>query len=327
MKSALGAGGTNPTGARRFPALATIRRTTVAMLLVVAPVGCGYELPEPGEQVSFDTVDADPDWSPGGRLIAFASTRGPGGIYVIDPEGRRMRRLWRGDASDLDWSPDGRMIAFVGSDGVYVLRVEAAHRRRVLRGERFSLPAWAPDGRRLAIVKEEPDLDTAIFTVRPDGRGLRRLLPRHRGAVGDARPGSPGAVSETEPAWSPDGRSIAFQAGDGEIVAASIEDGRRREIVGPGAYEPAWSPDGKLIAYQCEGEVCVVNADGSGERRRLAPDGGDPTWAPDSRRLVFEHYLYGGTFYGSSPQSLSLVGVEEGDPRKLTFGDELPQSR
>ncbi len=61
--------------------------------------------------------------------------------------------------------------------------------------------------------------------------------------------------------------------------------------------------------YQCEGELCVANADGSGDVQRLAADGGDPSWAPDSQRLVFEHYLYGGTVYGSEPQSLSLVGL------------------
>lgn len=175
-------------------------------------------------------------------------------------------------------------------------------------------------------MKDEPDLSTAIYTVQLDGRGSKRLLPRHRGAVGDARPGSIGAVSETEPTWSPDGRSIAFQAGDGQIVTVSIDGGRRREIVGGGAYEPAWSPDGKLIAYQCQGEVCVANADGSGDVRRLAADGGDPSWAPDSRRLVFEHYLYGGSFYGSRPHSLSVVDVADGDLRKLTFGEGLPPS-
>ena len=102
-----------------------------------------------------------------------------------------------------------------------------------------------------------------------------------------------------------------------------MDGGRRRELVAGGAYEPAWSADGKLIAYQCEGEVCVTNADGSGHARRLAPDGGDPSWAPDSRRLVFEHYLYGGTGHFSKPQSLSIMDVQTEDVHKLTFGPKL----
>ena len=116
-------------------------------------------------------------------------------------------------------------------------------------------------------------------------------------------------------------------AGDGQIVVASIDHGHRRELVREGAYEPAWSPDGKLIAYQCEGEVCVVSADGSGDARRLAPDGGDPSWAPDSSRLVFEHYLYGGSGFFSKPQSLSIADVPDGHRRKLTVGPKLPARR
>ncbi|HEX2433207.1 MAG TPA: hypothetical protein VHI55_04570 [Gaiellaceae bacterium] len=293
-----------------------------AILLLFASVGCGSGI---GEQVSFDTRDADPDWSPNGQLIAFVSSRGGGGIYVIRPDGSGLRRLLRGYASDVDWSPNGRMLAFTRADGIYVVPSDRGRARRVLRGPHYSLPAWAPDGRRLAIVKDEPDDSTALYVVELDRHSPRRLLPRYRGGIGDARPGSPAALSETEPAWSPDGREIAFQAGgDGYIVIAHVDGGHRREIVAGGAYEPAWSADGRLIAYQCEGELCVTNADGSGQTRRLAQDGGDPSWAPDSRRLVFEDYVYGGRNYFSNPQSLSIIDVQGGDARKLTFGPKLP---
>jgi Tol biopolymer transport system component len=302
---------------RLLPARAALLGTAVLML--VGAVACSAG-PEAGEQVSFDTVDGDPDWSPDGRLIAFVSSRGGGGIYVIHSDGRGLRRLVRAEASDVDWSPDGSAIAFAEEDGIYVMSVKEGGPRRILRGNGFSHPVWAVDGRRLAVVKEEPDLSTAIYMVLRDGRGKKRLLPRNRRAVGAAQPGSIAAVSETEPSWSPDGRRIAFQAADGHVVVARIADGFRREIAGFAAYEPAWSPDGKLIAYQCEGDVCVANAEGSRDPRRVASDGGDPSWAPDSRRLVFEHYLYGGTGYFSRPQSLSTIDVGNGHVLKLTFG-------
>ena len=82
------------------------------MALALLPVGCGGGSLSGQEQVSFVTVDTDPDWSPDGRLIAFASSRNSGGIYVIHPDGSGLRRVFRGPASNVDWSPDGRQIAF-----------------------------------------------------------------------------------------------------------------------------------------------------------------------------------------------------------------------
>ena len=286
-------------------------RITLLMLLAgLLAVGCGLDKPK--GQVKFITVDTDPDWSPDGRLIAFASSRRLGGIHLIQPDGKRLRQLFHGVASNVDWSPDSRRIAFQGDDGIYVLPRGGGHPMRLLQGD-FLLPAWSPDGRKLAVVKQERDLSTAIYVVGLDGSGLRRLLPpflRRSGPHWDA-------VSETEPAWSPDGRQIAFQTGDGHIVTADIALGKRRTIAATG-YEPAWSPDGRSIAFESGSALWLANADGSGEKRLLASEGRDPSWAPDSRTLVFEvRHFYGREW--RRPQSLSVVDAA-GTLSKLTYG-------
>jgi Tol biopolymer transport system component len=293
----------------------------ITLLLALLPVAC-TEYPK---YVSFSTVDCDPDWSPDGRFIAFASTREDGstGIYVVRPDGRGLRRLFSGTASQVDWSPDGRRIAFVGVDGIYVMRSDGRRRpMRILRGREFSLPAWTPDGHTLAVVKDERDLTTAIYVVRLDGGGLRRLLPPLL-ARSDPR-WSIVAASETEPAWSPDGRQIAFDSGHGRLVAVRIAEGNRRQIASEG-FSPAWSPNGRLIAFQCgsAGALCVANADGSGDIRQLTSEGGDPSWAPGSRRVVFDVYHSRGHFRPQA-RSLSFVDVTGGGLREVTYGPSPP---
>jgi TolB protein len=289
----------------------------IAIVMALVPLACGYQ--KPNGEVSFTTVDADPDWSPDGRMIAFASSRWLGGLCVIQPDGKGLRQLFRGVASNVDWSPDGRRIAFQGDHGIYVIRRRGGPPTRILDGGSFSIPTWAPDGRTLAVVKEERDLTTAIYVVGIDGSGVRRLLPRSVPKVTSTSTAV--AASETEPAWSPDGRRIAFQAGDGRIAVATLEDGRRR-IIAIGGYEPAWSPDGRLIAFQAESALWVTNADGSGQRRLLASNGGDPSWAPDSLSLVFEaRHWYGR--YWRRPQSLSLVDSAGTNLQELTFGGSV----
>ena len=272
-----------------------------------------------GPWVPFVTVDADPDWSPDGKLIAFASSRWYGGICLIRPDGTGLRQIFRGNASNVDWSPDGRWIAFQGGDGIYVIRRHGGRPKRILRGKRFTLPAWSPNGRELAIVADEPDLTEAIYAVRPDGTGLHRLLPPFV-PRSDAQ-WSFVAASETRPAWSPDGREIAVQVGSGRIVAVDVADGRRRTIA-DGGYEPAWSPDGRLIAFQYDSQLWVANADGSGRLRKLAENGGDPSWAPDSHRLVFEVTYWHGRYW-RRPQGLSVTDPTGDALRKLTFGHSV----
>ncbi|MEZ5293462.1 MAG: gamma-glutamyltransferase [Vicinamibacterales bacterium] len=96
-------------------------------------------------------------------------------------------------------------------------------------------PAWAPDGRRLAVSV----LDT-IWTLAPDGK---RAAPLLRDAVTGV---------EREPAWSPDGTRVAFAADRGQgydIFVATVSTGAVTPATGQPGDErwPSWTPDGRLV--------------------------------------------------------------------------------
>ena len=123
-----------------------------------------------------------------------------------------------------------------------------------------------------------PTYGYTVFTANPDGSGLRQLTP---------------GVSGSSPAWSPNGRSIAFAIGTPlgkhDIAVMSAYGKRIRRIAHNGSY-PSWSPDGKRIAFwsldRLSSKIYVVNADGSG-RRLLVASGANPAWSPDGTKILY----------------------------------------
>ena len=102
-----------------------------------------------------------------------------------------------------------------------------------------------------------------IYVASVDGSGVRNLTPKPVGAAYAA------------PAWSPDGRKIAFTSerdGNSEIYLMNADGSGQRSLTLNLAYDgdPAWSPDGQKITFVSNRDgryaVYVMNADGSGQR-------------------------------------------------------------
>jgi dipeptidyl aminopeptidase/acylaminoacyl peptidase len=187
------------------------------------------------------------------------------------------------------------LIAFVqGSRGhIWVVQPNGGHARRLTdQAGGDSLPAWSPEGTKIAFFRaandpNDPMKAANLYVMNADGSGQERLTSTY------ATPG--------EPAWSPDGKKIAYVDAPDELHSASAiatinSDGTGRRILTSqdgGPSDPSWSPDGKTIAYiyanYPRDDLYLMNADGS-DQRLLVSDpriAERPIWSPDGKTIAF----------------------------------------
>ncbi len=189
-------------------------------------------------------TDWQPDWSPDGTRIVFASNRdGNFEIYVMRADGSDVRRLTNTPADNASprWSPKGSEIVYSEQDGsnsnLYTISVGGGDPNQITSGTGLDLwPSWSPDGGRIVYTSNKglSANQRALFVLDLASRQIAPLTngPKH----------------DDDPAWSPDGTKIAFDSDrDGEKFDLYVLDFASREVTrltdAPGDdIGPAWQP-------------------------------------------------------------------------------------
>jgi hypothetical protein len=180
-------------------------------------------------------------------------------------------------------SPDGRSFAYIeaSNQSLRVHDIASGQSRQIVQqaGNVGAKPSWSPDGRRIALA----DFQRSNTRYR-EGRNLIRVVDVASGQATLIEPGTfPDALSErleAGPAWSPDGRWLAYVMNSTlHVLPVSVEGvatGRARQVTGGSADMPTWSSDSRSILYLSDGRLRSVQLDGSGGRDIPV----DLTWRP-----------------------------------------------
>lgn len=279
-----------------------------------------------GEPIALTTegVTSDhPRWSPDSRFLAFLSTRkdtegneGKAQVYLLNRMGGEAQRLTDTvqDVEEFAWSPDGKRLVLILRDPSPEEIETAASRgkddeeesadRTITPKKKKAQRPWVID--RLFFKSDEVGyLDrrrTHLYTFDIASKGMIQV--------------SSGDYDDTEPAWSFDGKHLAFASNrskpDPDATYASniwvVGSDNKNKGEHPqqitnglgGDHQPAWSPDGKSIAYVTQldpklfeyntKQIAIAPVSGGPAKvltTALDRNGVNPVFAPDGKSVYF----------------------------------------
>ena len=273
---------------------------TGALAFLLATVWTSAQMPQGPIGIAYQfshSVNDSPSFSPDGEEMVFVSVvAGKEQLFRMRLDGKRATQLTRDDADHEDpaWSPDGKHIAFVvmrkGLEQIYLMNADGSGAEPLTPAEVKTIhPNWHPDGRSVAYCTDDdlkpPKKNPAeIYSIEVATRKITKLIE--------------GGVN-TYPAWSPDGKKIAFRRmlaeNNSEVFIANADGSDARNLTNDPAFDgwPAWSPDGTKIAFASNRrgsyEIYIMNPDGTGVIKVANNEGRAtaPQWTKNGKNIFF----------------------------------------
>lgn len=259
-----------------------------------------------------DCIGALPVWSMDGSLIAYYCydpDLDKSNLWVMNQDGSDARFVVElPDLALIKWSPDNQHLVYHApqpngtENDIYVLDIASGGIVNLTEDSMVweAFPDWSPNGDLIVFVSDRAEeggkaLDD-VWTMKPDGSDLVNLTNNGED------------WEDYHPAWSPDGKSIAFfrtaslfgenvEGGPAGLWVMDVDGKNQRLVTAIDGYRasgaPVWSPDGQYLAYPFDvdgvEEVWVVPSAG-GEPVNISDLPGEKShisWSPDSKALIF----------------------------------------
>ena len=218
-----------------------------------------------------------PRFSPDGKRLALHVADGKRvDVWVYDWERDTLTRLtFAGEVNRYpSWTPDGLRVAYhsqekAGGAGLFWIRADGSgDPQRLTESDHQQIPnSWRRDGRVLAFHQSNPGTGADVMTLSIEGSETSGWTP------GKPQRFLTSASAEWRPAFSPDGRWIAYtsnESGNQEVYVQLFPGrGGKQQISSGGGVIPKWSPNGKDLFYRtASNRINVVTYAATGDAFR-----------------------------------------------------------